>query len=211
MTCSDGIAGALRPRLVNSAPANTKDTLAKMSRAPFGPTPAAPSPWPAQQSPVPRGPSRTPVIAAIVIALVAVAVAVGAWFRPAPKAEVPAAKTYTATETADAKKAVCDAYSLAHRAIQATGRKNGGTDPTSIIAVAVNVRLALSESSSFLLRTLDEHPATSPELEGQVRTAANAFQNIAIDQLGEAPQAAIDPFLMEGDSADAMINKACSG
>ena len=51
-----------------------------------------------------------PAIIAIAIALVAVAVAIAAWFTPAPKAEVPAAKTYTEQETADAKKAVCEAF-----------------------------------------------------------------------------------------------------
>ena len=181
-----------------------------MSQAPLGPTAAAPPPWPPQQQPNPRGPSRMPAIIAIAIALVAVAVAIAAWFTPAPKAEVPAAKTYTEQETADAKKAVCEAYSRANRAIQATGRKNGGTDPTSVIAVAVNVRLALSESSSLLLRTLEENPATSHELEDQVRNAASAFQSIAIDQLGEAPQAELDPSLKAADSADVMIRRACN-
>ena len=169
-----------------------------MSQQPLGPTSAAPSPWPPRQPSAGRSASQLPAIIAIVIALVAVAVAIAAWFKPTPKQEVPAAKTYTEQEAADAKKAVCDAYGRANRAIQATGRKNGGTDPTSIIAVAVNVRLALSESSSFLLRTLDENPAASPELKDQVRATANAFQNIAIDQLGEAPQAELDPFLRVG-------------
>ena len=77
-----------------------------MSQAPLGPTAAAPPPWPPQQQPNPRGPSRMPATIAIAIALVAVAVAIAAWFKPAPKAEVPAAKTYTEQETADAKKAV---------------------------------------------------------------------------------------------------------
>ena len=82
-----------------------------MSQAPYGPGPAAPSGWPPQvPPPSSSGPSRLPTIIAIVIALIAVAVAIAAWFRPAPKAETPAAKTYSEQEIADAKKAVCDAY-----------------------------------------------------------------------------------------------------
>ncbi|WP_052960159.1 hypothetical protein [Mycobacterium sp. EPa45] len=150
-----------------------------------------------------------PTIIAIVIAVIAVAVAIGAWFRPIPKPEAPAAKTYSDQEIADAKKAVCDAYGKADRAINATGRKNGGEDPTAIVAVAVNVRLALSESSSFLLRTLEEYPATPSDLQEHVRAAAGAFQNVAIDQLGEAPQSELDPFFKQADSADAAIKQAC--
>ncbi|MBB3600465.1 hypothetical protein FHT40_000098 [Mycolicibacterium sp. BK556] len=178
-----------------------------MSQGPYGPAPSGPAQWPAP-SPS-RGPSKLPAIVAIVIAVIAVAVAIGAWFRPAPKPETPAAKTYSEQQVADAKKAVCDAYGRTDRALNATGKKNGGDDPTGVIAVAVNVRLALSESSSFLLRTIDANPATPEDLRGQVIAAANAFQNIAIDQLGEASQAELDPFLKQADSSDAAIKQAC--
>ncbi|WP_431234771.1 hypothetical protein ACQ856_09705 [Mycolicibacterium psychrotolerans] len=150
-----------------------------------------------------------PTIIAIVIAVIAIAVAIGAWFRPAPKPETPAAKTYTEQEVSDAKKAVCDAYGRADRALQATGRKNGGDDQTAIIAVAVNIRLALSESSSFLLRTLAENPAAPHDLQEQVRMAANSYQDIAIDQLGEASQTELGPFLKQADSTDVAIKQAC--
>ena len=150
-----------------------------------------------------------PTIIAIVIAVIAVAVAIGAWFRPTPKPEAPAAKTYSDQEVADAKKAVCDAYGKADRAIKTTGGKSGGDNPTAVVAVAVNVRLALSGSSSFLLQTLESNPATPRDLQDQVRAAANAFQNVAIGQLGEAPQAEFDPFYKQADSADAAIKQAC--
>lgn len=182
-----------------------------MSQAPYGPGPAGPTPWPPQgPPPAPRGPSRLPTIVAIVIALIAVAVAIGAWFRPAPKPETPAAKTYSEQEVADAKKAVCDAYGKTDRAVQATGRKSGGQDPTAILAVAVNIRLALSESSSFLLRTLAENPAAPPGLQEQIRAAALAYQDIAIDQLGEASQQELAPFLQKMDSTDVAIKQACN-
>ncbi|NTY61213.1 hypothetical protein [Mycolicibacterium sphagni] len=151
-----------------------------------------------------------PTIIAIVIAVIAFAVAIGAWFRPIPTPETPAAKTYSDQEVADAKKSVCDAYTRVARAVQATGRKNGGDDPTAIIAVAVNIRLALSESSSFLLRTLAENPAAPHDLQEQVRTAAIAYQNIAIDQLGEASQEELAPFLKQMDSTDVAIKQACN-
>jgi hypothetical protein len=144
-----------------------------------------------------------------VVSLVVGAVAIVALLKPAPKAETPPAKAYSEQETADSKNAVCDAYGKADRAIKTTGGKNGGDDPTAVVAVAVNVRLALSESSSFLLRTLESNPATPHALQDQVRAAANAFQNVAIGQLGEAPKAEFDPFYKQADSADAAIKQAC--
>ncbi|BBZ79125.1 hypothetical protein MANY_44620 [Mycolicibacterium anyangense] len=146
---------------------------------------------------------------AVVLALIATAVAIGAWFRPAPKPEAPAAKTYSEQEVADAKKAVCDAYERAHRALQTTGSKDGGNDPTTSLAIAVNVRLAFGESSSYLLRTLQEYAATPADLRDQVRTASESFQQISLDQLGEAPQQELDPILKRADAADLSIKKTC--
>jgi hypothetical protein len=150
-----------------------------------------------------------PTIIAIVIAVIAVAVAIGAWFRPMPKPEPPAAKTHSEQEVADAKKAVCDAYTRADRAVQAAGRRNGGDDQTAILAVAVNIRLALSESSSFLLRTLAENPAAPRDLQEQIRLASNTYQDVAIDQLGDASQEELAPLFKQADSTDVAIKQAC--
>ncbi|SBS79724.1 putative alanine and proline rich membrane protein [uncultured Mycobacterium sp.] len=178
-----------------------------MSQVPYAPGPAGPAPW--QGPPSSGGPSRLPTIIAIVIAVIAIAVAVGAWFRPAPKPETPAAKTYSEQEVAQAKNAVCDAYTRTDRAVQAAGRRNGGDDQTAILAVAVNIRLALSESSSFLLRTLAENPAAPRDLQEQIRLAATAYQDVAIDQLGEASQEELAPLFKQADSTDVAIKQAC--
>jgi len=195
------IAGARPPEeKVNSAPANTSDTIACMSQAPYGPGPAAPSGWPPQGPPSSsRGPSRLPTIIAIVIALIAVAVAIAAWFRPAPKAETPAAKTYSEQEIADAKKAVCDAYERVDRALTATTSKGGGDQTTEDVLIGINVRLALTESAQYLLTRLAENPATPDVLAEAIRDASNAYQDIAIARLGEAPQSEIDNIIRDGD------------
>ena len=44
------------------------------------------------------------------IALLAIGVAIGAWFRPLPKNEPPPAPTYSSQQVADAKAKVCAAY-----------------------------------------------------------------------------------------------------
>ena len=175
-----------------------------MSQPPYGP-PA----WPAS----PR-PSRLPLvlsIVAIVLSLVVGALAIAALVKAAPKAEAPAAKVYSEQEVADAKKAVCDAYSRADRAVQAAGRRNGGDDQTAILGVAVNIRLALSESSSLLLRTLAEQPAAPNDLQEQIRLAANTYQDVAIDQIGDASQDELAPLFKQADSTDVAIKQACKG
>ncbi|KDF00273.1 hypothetical protein Y900_015325 [Mycolicibacterium aromaticivorans JS19b1 = JCM 16368] len=150
-----------------------------------------------------------PSIIAIVIAVIAVAVAIGAWFRPAPKPETPAAKTYSEQEVADAKKAVCETFKEASTGIQAAGGRTGGDDPTAVLAVAVNVRLALSAASSYLIQGLDANPATPQELAKPIRDLAKTYQEIAILQLGDAPHEKIDPLYTSGDEATAKIKQVC--
>lgn len=100
-----------------------------MSNPSYG-TPFGPSAWPG-----PARPSRLPVvlsIVAIVIGLVFGAIAVAAYFKATPKAEAPASKVYSEQEMADTKKAVCDAYAKADRAIKTTGGESEArTQPLS--------------------------------------------------------------------------------
>lgn len=181
-----------------------------MSQAPYGPGPAGPTPWPPQGPPAaPRGPSRLPTIVAIVIALIAVAVAIGAWFRPAPKPETPAVKTYNEQEVADAKKAVCDAYKKVDRALTATTSKGGGGQSTEDVLISIDVRLALTEGAQYLQTQLMEHPATPGPLADAVRGATDAYQNIAIARLGEAPQSEIDEIIQNGDPSISAIKDEC--
>ncbi|HRD13314.1 MAG TPA: hypothetical protein PLI79_15785 [Mycobacterium sp.] len=102
-----------------------------------------------------------PATIAIAIALVAVAVAIAAWFTPAPKAEVPAAKTYTEQETADAKKAVCEAFDRGQATLSVTGRKTGA-DPNAAFAIAVNSRIAINTVIGYWRTVLQREPA-APE------------------------------------------------
>ena len=180
-----------------------------MSQAPHGPGPAAPSAWP-QPGPLPSssGPSRLPTIIAIVIALLAVAVAIAAWFRPAPKAEAPAAKTYSEQEIADAKKAVCDAYGEVSKTVNTAGAKSG-ENPTDSFIVAVNTRTALATSSSFMTAQLAANPATPDDLAHAVRSLAARYQEIAMNQLADATTSDLDPLATAADQQIAIIEKDC--
>ena len=193
---------------VNSAPANTSDTIACMSQAPYGPGPTAPSGWPPQGPPSSSsGLSRLPTIIAIVIALIAVAVAIAAWFRPAPKAETPAAKTYSEQEIADAKKAVCDAYERALNALTANSRQPDS--PNEGLAVIANSRIAIHAAGTYLIAALNEQPAAPEELAAPVKSLADQYQRMVLDQIGGADRATLDAEYQNADSLTSKISKVC--
>ena len=206
-----GLSARLAGAKVNGAPANTSDTIACMSQAPYGPGPAAPSGW-SPQGPPPssNGPSRLPAIIAIVVAVIAVAVAIAAWFRPTPKAETPAAKTYSEQEIADAKKAVCDAFGQTRKALEVTNRKNAGPDPTAILAVAANGRVALTVGADYLLSELKDHPALPAEISVAVDDLGRAYRRIALNYLAEASQTDMDPAFRQADDASAKLRQFCA-
>ncbi|MCV7177781.1 hypothetical protein [Mycolicibacterium sphagni] len=150
-----------------------------------------------------------PTIIAIVIAVIAIGVAIGAWFRPIPKPEAPAAKTYSDQEVADAKKAVCDAYEDAYRAVTTAGNGDGGSDRSAVLAVAVNIRLALGTSGQYLLSTVNEQPAAPSEVATAASDLGTAYRKISLLQLSEAPHDTIAPFYEAADSAITKIKQAC--
>lgn len=193
---------------VNSAPANTHDTIACMSQAPYGPGPAAPSGWSPQGPPPSSGPSRKPTIIAIVIALIAVAVAIAAWFRPAPKAETPAEKTYSEQEIADAKKAVCDAYGEVIHTLDVNKRKSS-VNPADNFAIVVNTRLAVQAVADYLLNTVNSQPALKPELSSAIRGLATAYQQIVLKQIGDADQSELDASYQRADEFQSATAQAC--
>lgn len=179
-----------------------------MSQAPYGPGPAAPAPWPPQgPPPASGGPSRLPTIIAIVIALIAVAVAIGAWFKPAPKAEAPVAKTYSEQEVADAKKAVCEAYSKAFNALLVNSRQPDS--PTESLAVIANSRIATHAASSYLMTVLDSEAATPEELANDIRALAHHYQGMLLDQIGDASRATLDADYAQADSLTTKISQVC--
>ena len=85
-----------------------------------------------------------PTIIAIVIAVIAVAVAIGAWFRPPPKPEIAAAKTYSEQEVTDAKQKICDAFATVQSTLEASSNQ-APPDPNDVMqkfTLSVNGRLA---------------------------------------------------------------------
>jgi flagellar basal body-associated protein FliL len=150
-----------------------------------------------------------PAIIAIAIALVAVAVAIAAWFKPAPKAEVPAGKTYTEQETADAKKAVCEAYLKTEQALNVNAQR-AGSNPSQDLAVIANTRITIQAAAYHLHQALSDSSATPTELAKLIRDLANRYEAMLLDQIREADQAQLQSDYEGADAVVARISPVCN-
>jgi hypothetical protein len=169
---------------------------------PAGPPPAWPSVAPKQ--------SRLPIIISLAVAVIAVAVAIGAWFKPTPEPTSPTVSSpqYSDEQIADAKKALCAAHDLVTRATQAAGSQTSD-DPTVKFLFAVNGRVGAISSANYFLATLDQYPATAQDLASAVQATALAYQETNLLHLANAPKEEIDVVYAKLDSADAKFVEAC--
>jgi hypothetical protein len=137
----------------------------------YGPPQAGP--WP---PPAPK-PSRAPLILAFVGIFIAIALAIGGWFRPTAQAAAPpadAAPTYSDQQVADAKTAVCGPHDLVGRATQYSGTQQND-DPTLKYVIAVNNRLAGALSGEYFLAKLDQYPATPADLSAATKGVSRSL------------------------------------
>jgi hypothetical protein len=187
-----------------------------MSESPYGampggqwPPPGAPQGYPPARPATPTKPSRAPVIISLVIAIIAIAVAVGAWFRPAPNtSDTKTTPQYSEQQVADAKEAVCAAHDLVTRATETAGAQTSD-DPTVKFLFAVNGRVGAITSANYILATLEEFPATSDQLANAVRETALAYQETNLLHLANAPKEETDVVYDKLNAADARYVEAC--
>jgi hypothetical protein len=176
-------------------------------------TPLPPPPWPPGGSPAPTRRLSWPAFAALVIALVALGVAIGSWFRPAPNNKTPTAApsavTYSGQQVADAKASICGAYQQVRKAGDVAGSRSGGTDPIAMLAVATSSRQVFDVGSRYLSTKLAEQPATPSDLAAAVRKLASIYQQLAIDYLAESPDSELDPLVRAGNEAHSTIEGLC--
>jgi len=168
------------------------------------------SPPPTPAPPLAFGrPARWPTFAALAIALVALAVGVGAWFRPVPNTNQPPPKpTYTAQQTADAKAKVCDAVGKFNRAVSVGNGLPRGSDP---VVAAINSRQIFDVFSRHLLATLAAEPATPSDLAAAVREEASTLEEVVIayqDGLSNSDPE-LKPVLDASSAAADTIQKLC--
>lgn len=146
----------------------------------------------------------------LVIALaLTLGTAIIGWFRPAPHTNSQTPLTYTSEQVDGAKDRVCAAYKSVHSAVGVNMGRDGGSDPTTQLAVATSARQALLAGSSYLLSTLAEQPATSSDLATAIRKLANLFQQYTIDYLNGRTNAQMESSLRVGDETTATIEDLC--
>lgn len=148
----------------------------------WGPPPLAASTSPpntASAPPMAFGrPPRWPTFTALAIALIALAVGVVGWFRPAPHNNQPPPKpAYTQQQIADAKAKVCAAVGKFDRAVSVGNALPRGSDA---LVAAINSRQIFDVFSRHLLATLAEEPATPADLATAVREEASTLEEVVI-------------------------------
>ncbi|WP_163696620.1 hypothetical protein [Mycolicibacterium sarraceniae] len=149
-----------------------------------------------------------PTIIAIVIAVIAVAVAIGAWFRPMPKPDTPAAKTYSEQEVADAKKAVCDAFDRGQQTLSVTGSKVS-TNPTDSFAIALNSRITINSVIAYWRATLERQPATASDLTNNIKSLIDLYQDILFTVLADGIKTDLDGLYASVDDLVPKVTQAC--
>jgi hypothetical protein len=149
----------------------------------------------------------------LVIALAAMALAIGSWFRPLPstKASAPPAPTYTDQQVGSAKANVCTAFEKVQHSRDLVQAQVGSSDHATQLGVAALTEINLDFSNRYLLTTLAEEPATPPELGASVRKQANAFEEILVNYFVGIYRSdpAMQPALNASDEATATIQRLC--
>jgi hypothetical protein len=152
--------------------------------------------------------SRWIAIAALVLALIAVAIAVAAWFRPAHSG----ATHFSDQQTADAKKSTCTAYNSAKQAVvinthMANPRPD---DPAGQLAVAVNARLALLGSGQYLRDRLAANPATPGDLTNAVTSMAKTVEDLGMGYLNETSNFVLEPLRSDLNNEIGQLDAICA-
>lgn len=148
-------------------------------------------------------------VAALVMALLAVGIAIGSWFRSMRTNNSGPRPAYTREEVADAKSAVCSAFGKVHNAIQLTGARDRGQDYATQLASAVNARQALVAGSQYLPTTLSNAPATPPEIANEIRHLTHVYQLLTVQLLDEAPESETNASVSSGDAVTSKLETFC--
>lgn len=146
--------------------------------------------------------------AALAIAVLAVAIAVAAWFRPAHQSASPA---FTSQQTAKAKTNVCSAYTAVHQMVVTNTNLANPVDgdPIGQLAIATDARLALLGGSAYLRNRLAADPASPADLAKAVQAMADTTEQLGIGYLGGTSDVDLIPLRRDIDSKSAQIDALC--
>ena len=147
-------------------------------------------------------------IAALAIAVIAVAVAIAGWFRPAPSSK----PSFNDQQIAEAKKNVCTAYNSAKQSVvlnthMANPRPD---DPIGQLAIAANARLALLGGGEYLRDRLAAAPAAPAELSAAVTSMAKTIEDLGMGYLMGSSNFALDPLRNDLNSEIGQLDAMCA-
>ncbi len=153
-----------------------------------------------------RKPSHWPTAAAWLIAVIAVGLAVAAWFDP-----LHSPGKFSAQQTTEAKKHVCVAEVVVHEAVVASTHLTSPVpnDPAGRLAVAANARLALINGGALLNDRLASEPAAPAELAKAVGSLANTLEELGVGYL-TGLDSSLDTLRHDVDAEIAQINNLCT-
>jgi len=151
--------------------------------------------------------SRWASFAALAIALIATAVAIASWFRPAPQPS----PAFTDQQTTQAKTNVCSAYTAVHQGVVRNTHlaDPNPNDAAGQFAIAANARLALLGGGAYLHDRLAAEPATPADLAQAVNSMGMTIEQLGVGYLEAASNIVLDPLRHDLDSQIAQINKLC--
>ncbi|MFN8101661.1 MAG: hypothetical protein U0Q20_08705 [Mycobacterium sp.] len=176
-----------------------------MSDSPFGGMPSGQAPW-TPPAPVQKA-SRLPVIIAVVVSLLALGMAVAAFFKP-QQDSAPAAPQYSDQQVADAEKNLCDAYKLTSRALQTAGNTTS-EDPNQKYMLALNTRLAFNTSADFLQDESAQQVAAPSALLDEFRSLIHSYRKMVLILTTDVTKDDHDSIFAEVDSHEVSIQKEC--
>ena len=148
-----------------------------------------------------------PAIIAVVVSLLALGLAAAAFFKPKHD-DAPAAPQYSDQQVADAKKNVCDAYTLMDKAIHYAGSLTS-EDPNQKFMISLNIRLAFNSAADHLLAAAGQNPEGPEALLSSINDLANTYQKIVLAQTAVAPEDEMKPLYSAADASVASIKQAC--
>lgn len=145
-------------------------------------------------------------LAALTIALIAAAVATAALLRPARDG---ASHSFNGQQSAEAKKNVCSAYGVVHKAVSEKTPNPRPDDPVSKLGATTNRQLVLLASSVHLQEVLAAQPAAQADLTKAVSSVANTLEHLAINNFAGVGRQYQGQLWKDFGSESAQINKLC--
>ncbi len=103
---------------------------------------------------------------------------------------------------------MCDAYTIAARAVEGAGGQSS-EEPSLKYGMVVNTRLAFHVMTDYFRSKLAENPAAPPDMTEDFRELIAAYDDMILTQLANASSQELQSVYARTESADAAVVAAC--